>query len=200
MSTGPGTPPDAAAAAPAVDRYVIDAPRSRFTVRAAAAGLLSAFGHNPTIAIREFSGEARFSAAAPAQTSLTLRAATASLVVQDDISDKDRREIERVMREEVLQVAKFPEVVFTSTGAAVTQIGDSRFRVDLTGTLALHGVTRPLRIAAQIFPSGDMLRAQGEFPLRQTDYDITLVSVAGGTLKLKDELNFSFDIVARKAA
>jgi hypothetical protein len=32
----------------------------------------------------------------------------------------------------------------------------------------------------------------------QSDYDIPLVSVAGGTLKLKDELKFAFDIVARK--
>jgi hypothetical protein len=40
--------------------------------------------------------------------------------------------------------------------------------------------------------------AHGEFSLRQTAYAIKLVSVAGGTLKLKDELKCSFDIVARK--
>ena len=33
--------------------------------------------------------------------------------------------------------------------------------------------------------------------LKQTDYKIKLVSVAGGTLKLKDELKFSFDIAAQ---
>jgi hypothetical protein len=43
-----------------------------------------------------------------------------------------------------------------------------------------------------------MLRASGDFILRQADYQIKLVSVAGGALKLKDELKFSFEIVARK--
>jgi hypothetical protein len=36
------------------------------------------------------------------------------------------------------------------------------------------------------------------FSLKQTDYRIKLVAVAGGTIKVKDELKFSFDIVARK--
>ena len=45
---------------------------------------------------------------------------------------------------------------------------------------------------------GDTLRANGEFALRQSDYRIKLASVAGGALKLKDELKFTFDIVARR--
>jgi hypothetical protein len=42
------------------------------------------------------------------------------------------------------------------------------------------------------------LRASGEFTVLQTDYDIRPVSAAGGTIKLKDELKCTFDIVARK--
>ena len=38
----------------------------------------------------------------------------------------------------------------------------------------------------------------GPFTLRQSDFRIKPVSVAGGTLKLKDELKFAFDVVARK--
>jgi len=45
-----------------------------------------------------------------------------------------------------------------------------------------------------------MLRANGEFPLSQRAYRIKPVSVAGGALKLKDELKCTFDIVARKKA
>jgi hypothetical protein len=45
---------------------------------------------------------------------------------------------------------------------------------------------------------GDMLRASGEFSLLQTDFGIAPVSVAGGAMKLKDELKFAFNIVARK--
>ncbi len=45
---------------------------------------------------------------------------------------------------------------------------------------------------------GEMLRANGSFAVLQSDYRIQPVSVAGGTLKLKDELKFEFDIAARR--
>ena len=38
-------------------KYLIDTSASRFTVQAFATGLLSSFGHNPTIAIRDYEGE-----------------------------------------------------------------------------------------------------------------------------------------------
>jgi hypothetical protein len=43
---------------------------------------------------------------------------------------------------------------------------------------------------------GNELRAQGGFTLRLTDFNIRPVSVAGGLLKLKDEVRLSFDILA----
>ena len=42
------------------------------------------------------------------------------------------------------------------------------------------------------------LRAQGQFAIRQSNYGIKPVSVAAGTIKVKDELKFSFDIVANR--
>ena len=45
---------------------------------------------------------------------------------------------------------------------------------------------------------GTMLRASGEFMLSQAAYEIKPVSVAGGALKLKDEVKFSFEMVARE--
>jgi hypothetical protein len=55
-------------------------------------------------------------------------------------------------------------------------------------------------VTAQVTVTGDMLRAYGEFSILQSDYGIPLVNVAGGALKLKDELKFAFDIVAREMA
>jgi polyisoprenoid-binding protein YceI len=77
-------------------------------------------------------------------------------------------------------------------------LGDNRYQANLNGNLTLHGETRPITIPTQVTLLGDMLRAGGEFPLLQTNFGIAPVSVAGGTLKLKDEVKFSFDIVARK--
>jgi hypothetical protein len=45
---------------------------------------------------------------------------------------------------------------------------------------------------------GGSLRAHGEFTVRLSTYGIKPPSAIGGTLKVKDELKCSFDIVARK--
>jgi polyisoprenoid-binding protein YceI len=81
----------------------------------------------------------------------------------------------------------------------VQQVSEGRYRIDIEGQLALHGVTRAQPVSAQVFLTGDTLRAQGEVTLRQTDFNIKLVSAAGGTLKVKDALKVTFDLLARKA-
>ncbi|MEO8026577.1 MAG: YceI family protein, partial [Bryobacteraceae bacterium] len=132
------------------------------------------------------------------EPSLKVRVRADSLEVTDDMPTKDKREIEKTMHAEVIQSDKFPEIVYESTGATSTSLSDARWQINLTGNLTLRGVTRGQKIALQVTRLGDMLRANGEFSILQTDYGIKPVSVAGGTLKLKDELKFTFDIVARK--
>jgi polyisoprenoid-binding protein YceI len=180
-------------------QYTIDQERSRFTVRAFASGLLSGFGHNPLIGLREVSGEVNFSPGAIAESSLILRLKPDSFAVQNDVSDKDRREIERMMKDEVLEVGRFPEITFESRQVSGTQLGESMYMLKIEGDLTLHGATRSQSISAQVVPADDNIRAQGEFTIKQSDFNIKLVSVAGGALKVKDELKFAFDIVAVKA-
>jgi polyisoprenoid-binding protein YceI len=180
------------------DRYVIDGRSSQFTVRAFATGLLSAMGHNPTIGIRDFSGEMKFNPDKPEASLLKLIVKSSSLSVQDDISAKDLREMERLMNQEVLETAKFPEILYDADDISVTKMTDMLYSAKLNGNLTLHGTTRRQPINVRVALLGSMLRASGDFSLSQSDYDIKLVSVAGGALKLKDEIKFSFEIVARR--
>ena len=62
----------------------------------------------------------------------------------------------------------------------------------------LHGVVNEHSFAAQVALGVDSARAYGEFKVRQTDYVFGVASIAGGTLRLQDELKFSFYVVARK--
>lgn len=182
----------------AVAHYVLDKSASRFTVRAFASGMLSALGHNPTLAIRDFSGEADFDPANLGQSSLHLQIRANSLEVTDDISSKDRREIESTMNEKVLESEKYPTITFDATGVSATVLSEGRYQLNLNGNLSLHGSGGTVPVTAQFSLMGAMLRASGEFSLLQSNYGIPLVSVAGGALKVKDELKFKFDIVARK--
>lgn len=180
-------------------RYAVDAGQSRFTVQAFAEGLLSAFAHDPVIAIRDFTGEAECAPGTlePARLSLTIKAG--SLAVVDGVSDKDRPEVERVMREEVLETEKYPEIVFESTNVSASRLAEGRYRARLIGDIQLHGVTHSgFWIYAKVSVREETLRAEGEFSLQQTDYGIKPYSAAGGTVKVKNELKFSFDIAARK--
>jgi len=182
----------------AVGHYLLDKSSSRFTVRAFAGGMLSAMGHNPTIAIRDFTGAVVFDPADPGKASLRIQVRADSLEVTDDIKSKDRKEMESTMNQQVLESAKYLTIVFEGAAGSVAQLSEGRFQVTMDGNLSLRGVTRRLPVTTQVTLLGDMLRASGEFSILQSDYGIPLVSVAGGALKLKDELKFNFDIVAQK--
>jgi len=177
-------------------RYRIDAAQSRFIVRAFAGGFLSAFAHDHTIAIRDFGGEAQFTYGTVEPASLQLTIKAGSLAVTDKVSASDRQKIETTMRDEVLELSKYPEIVFKSTGINATKTGEGQYQARISGELTLHGVTRPLTISAGLEFGDKTLRAKGTFALKQTSFNIQPVSIAGGTIKIKDELKFTFDIAA----
>lgn len=179
-------------------RYSIDRRASTFTVRAFAGGVLSAFGHNPAIAIRDYNGEIRFDPEHPESACLRITIRADSLSVTDDVSDKDRRDIESKMREEVLETGSYPEITYDCSSIAAKKTGEGQYGIVLNGALMLHGVTKTQAVSARVTVNGDVLRAFGDFSILQSDYGIKLVSVAGGAVKLKDELKFSFNMVARK--
>src|ERR1700757_2837485 len=103
-------------------RYTLDPSRSRFTVQAFATGILSGFAHSPTFAIRGFTGEMDFVPNAPAESSLTVTVRADSLTVTDSVSPQDRDDIESRMRQEVLETASYPEIVFQSTKITADQV------------------------------------------------------------------------------
>jgi polyisoprenoid-binding protein YceI len=180
-------------------RYVIDAKGSTFTVKAFATGALSVFGHNPTLAISDIQGQVQFSSSSLEDASLRLVMQANSLKETDDISNKDRQDIERQTRDDVLEADSFPEIVYDCPRVSTVQkLSEGSYSVSMNGELTLHGVTQTQPVAARVTINADTLRATGDFSILQSDYDIRPVSAAGGTIKLKDELKLSFAIAARK--
>ncbi len=182
-------------AAPSL-RYRIDSGKSRFIVQVFRSGIFKMFAHDHTIQIRDFSGEALITPGSLSPASLQLTIKSDSLAVIDKVSDSDRREIEATMRNQVLETSKYPEIVFKSTQTESEKKGEGNYTANIRGDLALHGVTGAVHIVSRIDFGDNLMRATGSFALKQTDYKITPVSVAGGTVKVKDEIKFTFDIVA----
>jgi len=179
-------------------KFTIDVSGSRFTVQAFATGLLSSFGHNPTIGIRDFEGEIQFVPETYEGAHVRLALRTNAMEVLDEMKSDDRKKLEQLMYENVLNVEQFPAAEYVSKAITVQKLTTDLLSAHAAGELSFHGVTEPLILDVRVTNMGTMLRISGQFSLRQSDYGIKPVSFAGGALRLKDELKFNFDLVARK--
>ena len=175
-------------------RYLLDPNRSSFTVQSFAAGMLSFFAHSPTFAVRDFTGDVAFEGGTIDTMRLELTVRAASLELLDNVRPPDRREIEGTMRGEVLETAAHPEVRFVSEEVAGAPVAQGQYRARIAGRLALHGVTQPHAVNAEVLLFADGLRLRGESLLRLSDYRIPPVTALGGTIRLKDELKVAFNL------
>ncbi len=162
----------------------IDTGKSALTVRVYKAGLLSAMGHNHEIAAPIAGGTVD-----PTTRQVELHAHARAMQVRDPgVSDKDRAEIQSTMLgSEVLDAERHPEIEFRSTGAEPLGAGSWRVR----GNLALHGQTHAVTLEVREQGAGHYV---GSSLFKQTEFGINPVKVAGGTIRVKDEIRLEFDI------
>jgi len=165
----------------------IDTAHSVITVRVLKSGLFSAFGDNHEIRAPISSG---FLDQAGNRVELVVD--SRKLVVLDpNLAVEKRQQVqERMLGPEVLDSNQFREIRFEANN--VKQEAADHFSV--AGTLSLHGKRRP--ISLHVIRSNGHYR--GEAVLNQRDFGITPVSVAGGTVKVKNELKIEFDVVAAR--
>ena len=177
-------------------KFALDTNASRFTVQAFATGMLSTFGHNPKISIRDYDGDVQFVPDTYENAFLRVSVRTSAMEVQDEMSGDDRKKLEQTMFD-VLEVQRFPTALYETRQITVQKQTEDLLLARATGTLSFHGVIQTQSLDARVSRLGTMLRISGDFSLRQSDYAIKPVSFAGGALRLKDELKFTFELVAR---
>ena len=178
--------------------FAIDVKASLITVQAFASGIVAVIAHSPKFAMRDVSGDIKFAGETPENASLRTAVRLGSLEIMDEVNAADRREIERVMFDEVLECRAFPLTEFRSNRVMATKTGENMYRVNVSGELSLHGVTRKLAFDSQLVVGEDTLRGQGSFGVLQSDFNLKIASVASGTLKLRDELRIGFFLIARR--
>jgi polyisoprenoid-binding protein YceI len=93
------------------------------------------------------------------------------------------------MEEMVLETKKFPEITFRSS--RVQKLADGQWQVD--GDLSLHGVTKAVSLTVK--QTGESYTTHTV--LKQTDFGITPISIGGGVIKVKNELQIDFQIFTR---
>ena len=162
----------------------IDAQHSKLTVFVYKSGLFSAFADDHVITASIARGT--ISDEAPRAIELVVRAA--DLRVQDpDLAADKRNEVQaRMLGSEVLDVGHFPEITFAST--TIEPAGTDRWTV--AGRLTIHGQTRAITLAVALLNGV----YRGEVLIKQRDFGIEPIKVAGGTVKVKDEVKIQFQI------
>jgi polyisoprenoid-binding protein YceI len=183
---------------PELAQFSIDAQASLFTVQAFASGIVAVVAHSPKFAIRNFSGNIAFEPENLDEASLDLAVKVSSLDLLDEVRSNERREIEKVMFDEVLEPGRYPTVTYKTSRVTAIKTAPNTYRLTLLGDLSLHGVTRGQKIESQVMIGEETLKAQGSFSVMQSDFNLKIASVAGGSLKLKDELKCSYFIAARR--
>lgn len=154
------------------------------TIHVYKTGLFSALGHNHEIGASIDSGKVQ-----PSESpSVELRVDARKLRVLDpDASDDTRAQVQKTMLgPDVLDSDRLPEIHFQST--AVEASGANHWTV--RGNLDLHGQSHP--VAVDVTLKDGIYRGSAAF--KQTEFGIKPVSVAGGTVKIKDEVKIDFEI------
>lgn len=175
--------------------YRIDPGLGRFTVQGFATGLLSALAHSPTFAVRSYGGVLRLGTTAESlEIELTVDAHSLELV--DHVREFERREIERRMWDEVLEASTYRELTIHGQALSARETAQGHYGLTLAADLTLHGMTSRHEFAAELIVFADGLRLGGQTSVKMSDHGIRTVSALGGTIRLKDELQITFDLAA----
>jgi len=179
--------------------YVVDAGASSVRIHVGKSGAFSFAGHKHEVVAPVLSGEV---AADPAdlgasRVSLTFEAGALKVLPEGEPAG-DPPKVEEAMRgPKVLDAARFPSITFKTERVSGRESGSGVYDLELAGEIALHGVTRPITLPVHVEVSGDTLTASGKAVLRHDQFGMQPVSVAGGSVKVKNEIEVEYRIVAR---
>jgi polyisoprenoid-binding protein YceI len=159
--------------------------RSTITVRVGKSGIFSAFGDNHEIRAPIASGKVDDGP----QPSVELAIDAKGMKVLDaKLAPEKRAEVQtKMLGSDVLDVERYAEIRFRST--SVKPAGsEGRWRVE--GVLELHGASAPVEFDVTVADG----RVLGSAHVSQKAFGIPPISAAGGTVKVRDEVQIEFDV------
>jgi polyisoprenoid-binding protein YceI len=190
----PAPVPAPVPAAPAHQGWAIDAAQSLITVTVRRGGPLARLGHDHVVASRTLAGF------------VDMDAGRAEFQFRLDQLSVD----EAVLRKQAgLDTEPSPDAIAGTRSNMLTKVLDAEHyplvrmkamrkadavQMDVT----LHGVTRTIDVPVAFERGEGQIAASGSFRLRQSDFGIVPMSVLGGAMVVKDEMELKFRIVARR--
>jgi polyisoprenoid-binding protein YceI len=179
----------------------IDAANSRIVVTVGRTGVFGFAGHTHEILAPRVSGRVTFDPADWQRSTVSLQFdASALRVTGKGDPPADIPQVQRVMlSDEVLDVKRFPTIAFRSRRVSATPRTPTALDLVIEGDATLHGATRPMIVHAAAALDADGMTVRGTFGLKQTEFGMVPVTAAGGTVRVKDEVQVEFVLKARRS-
>ena len=164
----------------------LDTARSSMTIRVGRTGVFSFAGDNHLVRAPLASGSVN-----EAGKHIEFKVQSKSLRVEDPgtAADKKAQIQQRMLGPDVLDSEHFPVIQFRATS-----ISGAPADLRVAGDLTLRGQTRPIEAKVQEIAKGHW---RGAASLKQSAFGIKPISIAGGTVKVKDELKIEFEILTK---
>jgi polyisoprenoid-binding protein YceI len=173
-----------------------DTSASRLVIRASKKGVLSFLAHDHEFTPARWRADVDFDPSRPQDVRVDVRIDAATL--HDQVARLSQTARDHVDRETagpaVLDAQRYGEIRLHAESASARAEGDG-LRGLLHGALTLHGTTRPLDVPFVVHADATGHRVSGTVRFRQTDYGITPISKARGSIGVDDEVQVEFELV-----
>lgn len=173
-----------------VASWTLDPANGELLLRTGVSGRAAKMGHRLTMAMQSWRATVDWSGAAPTRAELTVD--TDSLEVlrgEGGVTPLGGTEkgVARSNALKSLDAKKFPHIRFVAD--EIAQIADG-YR--MTGTVEIHGTTRPQVVDLKVDDTGDAVVLSTHVRLLQTDFGVKLISLFMGAMKVSDEVVIDF--------
>ena len=162
----------------------IDVAHSTLRIHVGKSGLFSAAGHEHWVTAPIAEGSV--DEAEPAHVFFRVDANKLKVENDEKLSSADQARVQETMQTKVLDSAHYPDISFRST--SVEKTSDGTWLVK--GDLRLHGQTHS--VSSIVHKENNAYL--GSCKIKQTDFGINPVTVAGGVVKVKNELEIEFSV------
>lgn len=177
----------------ATGRYRFGSDTGQLLLRTFRTGLGSRAGHDLVIEVTAWRGTAQV-AEPTAAASAQLTVEVGSFEVREgrgglkSLTDGDRADIQKTIREKILGTSSHPRIEFRST-----EVRGSAADLSCDGDLTIRAVTHGVTIQGSVEESSAGPRVRGHAQVKQTDWGIKPYSAFFGALRLRDEVDIDID-------
>lgn len=170
--------------------WSLDPSSGELDILTGVAGPAAKMGHRLTIVLRSWQAGAQWRGGRPVSAELTAELDSLEVVRGEGGVTPltgPEKSVARMNALKSLDAKKFPRVLFSADQIEAT---DDGYR--LTGTLEIHGKSRPQTVDLAIEDRGDQWSMSARVPLTQSAFGLKPFSLMMGTLKVADEVTVVF--------